>query len=342
MDKTKLAICMKDLEYQTRFVNCFMNHYKLQYELHVFTNLEQLREAKPLEYAIIITGEYSTEEMANFVERGEIIFALTESEKEDTEHLEMLFFANKYQEVYKIEEILQRIIAERAAAPKIGRKTADCQWIGVFSLTKEEFQIPFTALLAKIYGEEKKVLVLDLQNYSGLTRMDVTIPHMGLEDLLSIANIGTYSRGRVLDCIEHESNWDFINPVKNTSCLMEGTLEHYGFILDIMEEEFGYQTIVINFGATYQGQREMMERCHSFYLLTGKDEIGTWREDAFFQELEQGKQSDWLQNIEKIEIPTVSVAEKTWRTITDKWYWSSFGEKIRQKIGKEKVHGATV
>ena len=76
MNKTKLAICMKDLEYQKRFVNCFMNHYKHQYELHVFTNLEQLSSVDSLEYAVIITGEYTTDELAVFVEKGEIILRL--------------------------------------------------------------------------------------------------------------------------------------------------------------------------------------------------------------------------------------------------------------------------
>lgn len=319
-----------------------MNHYKHQYEVYVFTNLDELKSTEPLEYTVIITGEYSTEEMANFVERGELLLALTEFKIEEKETLENLIYTEKYQEVYKTEEIIQRLVADREVSSKIGPNTSNCQWTGIFSLTREELQIPFSAMLAKIYGEEQKVLVLDLQNYSGLARTDMDIPHMGLEDLLSIAHIGTYSRGRILDCIEHESNWDFVNPVKNTTCLMEGSLEHYGFILNIMEKELGYERIVINFGAMYQGQLEMMERCHSFYLLTGKEETGKWREDAFFQELENGKQGNLIQNIEKIEIPTVSASEKTWRSIVDKWYWSSFGEKIRQIIDKEKIHGATV
>lgn len=315
-----------------------MNHYKHQYEVHVFTNLDELKITKPMEYTVIITSEYTTGEMENFVERGELLLVLSESEEEDKAHLENLIFTQKYQEVYKVAEILQRINAENVAI----KKTSNCQWIGVFSLTREEFQIPFVALLAKLYGEEKKVLVLDLQNHSGLTRPDADIPYMGLEDLLSIAMLGSYSKGRILDCIEHESNWDFVNPVKNTNCLMEGTIEHYKFILDILEKELGYQRIVINFGAMYQGWFEMMERCHSFYLLSGKEEWGTWRENAFFQELERGKKCDLLQNIEKIEIPTVSTIERTWRAIADKWYWSSFGEKIRQIISKENVHGAAV
>ena len=60
---------MKDLEYQTRFVNCFINHYNHQYELHVFTALEQMETITPKEYAVIITGEYTTDEMLHFVEK---------------------------------------------------------------------------------------------------------------------------------------------------------------------------------------------------------------------------------------------------------------------------------
>lgn len=318
-----------------------MNHYKHQYEVHVFTNLDDLKMAKPLEFPVIITGEYTTDELADFVERGEILLVLTETEVIG-ECSETLVFTEKYQEVYKIAELLLHLVAERDSSRSLIQRTTSCKWIGVYSLSREEYQISFVSLLARLYGEEERVLILDLQNYSGLVEGENDFPHMGLEDLLSVAICGTYSRGRVLDCIGHESNWDFVYPVKNNQCLLEGTAELYRIIIDILEKELGYQKVIINFGAPFAGQHELMEQCHRFYLLHGKDHMEGWREDSFFRELQNCGKMELMQKVEKVEIPTTTATGKTWKTIADEWYWNSFGELIRQRSKKEFDYGSVM
>lgn len=344
MDKIKLAICMKDLEYQARFVNCFMNHYKHQYEVHVFTHLTELKMANPFEYAVIITGEYTTDEMADFVERGEILLALTADEIGDIGDYdsEKIIHAEKYQEVYKIEELLQRMVADRVGSKGPSGKKNQCKWIGVYALSQTEFQIPFAALLARLCGEEEKVLVLDLQNYSGLSSAEEETGHMGLEDLLSVAITGSYSKGRLLDCIGHESNWDYVYPVKNNQCLLEGTAELYDTLLEIFEKELDYQTIIINFGAMFPGHLALMEACQSIYLLAGKEGKRNWREEVFVRELERNGKEDMLYRIKRVTLPVVSANDAAWRDVTDKWYWNAFGEKMRQMMNKESSYGEAV
>lgn len=337
MNKTKLAICMKDLEYQTRFVNCFMNHYKNLYELHVFSQLEQLKAATPLEYAVIITGEYTTEEMTNFVERGEIILYLSEwcAEGPD-EILDNYIRMEKYQEVYKIAEMIERLTADRM--PKQCESAGNgYEMIGVYSLSQEAFQIPFAALLGKIYGEQEKVLLLDLQNYSGLREDDEQ--SMGLEDLLSVVMTGNYSRSRLLECIRHEADWDYVYPVQNNQCLAEGNRETYEDLIKLLVKELGYKKIIINFGAIFLGQLDMMEQCRQVYLL-GKQETGaSWREEAFSRELAHMERTALLQKIKRIEIPVYSVRETSWRVLMEKWNWGTLAEGLRSSITKEGLDG---
>lgn len=340
MDKVKLAICMKDLEYQARFVNCLMNHYKHLYEVHVFTNLEELKMTKPLEHSVIITGEYSTEELANFVERGEKLLFLAEEILGDENSVsEDVTYAGKYQEVYKITEIIQRLTADSTTSQIQSTKESGCKWTGIYSLSKEKYQISFGGLLAEIYGEEEQVLLLDLQAHSGLMEQEAEVPHMGLEDLLSVATTGNYSKGRILECIGHESNWDYVYPVKNTECLVEGHWELYQTLMKILEKELKYQRIIINFGTVFPGQLEMMEHCDSLYLLCGKEMGDNWREDAFRNELHRGDRDQLIQKIKQIGLPIIPITGGTWRTLLEKWRWSSLGESMRQMIDEERKHG---
>lgn len=338
MNKPKLAICMKDLEYQARFVNCFMNHYKNMYELHVFTHLDQLKEETPLVYAIIITGEYTLEDMMCFVERGEIILNLTEDfvEKKDA-LVENFVCTEKYQEVYKIAELVELLVADKIRGQDSSFEKS-YEIVGVFSLTQEAYQTPFAALLGKIYGEQQKVFVLDLQTYSGFREEDAS--SMGLEDLLSAVTTGNHSKSRILECIRHEADWDYVCPVQNNQCLAEGSKELYDALIALLVQELGYQKIIINFGSAFLGQLDMMEQSQRIYWLCGK-ELG-WREEAFSKELARLERGLLLQKLQKIEIPQISNREMSWRALLEKWNWGYMGEYLRGTLDQEVPRGAAV
>jgi hypothetical protein len=343
MNKTKLAVCMKDLEYQKRFVNCFINHYKHQYELHVFTNLEQLLRVDSAEYAVIITGEYTTDEIADFVERGEILLNLTENLLETRDASKTnLVYTEKYQEVYKIADVVERLVTETGAGQGVKYRDVACECIGIYSLTQEMYQIPFAALLGELHGGNQKVLVLDLQTHSGFSAMAEGMTSMGLEDLLSAVISGNYSRGRILECIRHEASWDYIGPVQNSQCLVEGTKTDYDVLLKLLVEEIGYQKIIINFGTAYMGQLEMMEQCQQVYFLSSKDAAGSWRETAFLEELARQEKEVLLQKIRKIEIPLSTYREAEWKPLVEKWNWGYIGELLRQGMEKERHYGTVM
>ena len=344
MNKRKIAICLRDMEYQARFVNCFMNHYKHQYEVHVFTNPEELKSAPPLEFAVIIIGEYNTDEIADFVERGEIILVLTEAKKEEKnkEHLENLYFTEKYQEVYKIAEYLSQLIDENTESDSGSHTSTSCKWTGVYSLSKVQYQLPFAALLARLYGETERVLLLDLQSYSGLALCEVGDFHMGLEDLLSIATVGSYSKGRILECIGHKANWNYVYPARNSQCLMEGSDKLYETITHILGKELGYDRIIINFGVSFSGELDMMERCEGLYLLCEREGMNAWREEVFIKELQDCGKEELCKKLHKTEISRSTSAQEHWETVAEKWYWSTFGESIRRYVREAQGHEAAM
>lgn len=340
MNKIKLAICMKDLEYQGRFVNCFMNHYKHLYELHVFTQVEQLKEAVACTYAVVITGEYTTEERMDFVEKGEKLLILTEDYVEQTDALETnTVYTEKYQEVYKIAEIIDCLTADKVSVNR-GITEKKYEKIGIYSLTQAEYQIPFAALLGKIYGEQQKVLVVNLQAYSGLNKKDEV--SMGLEDLMSVVMTGNYSRSRILECIRHEPNWDYIYAVQNNQCLAEGTKELYDELIELLAKEMGYQKIIINFGSVFIGQLDMMEECRSLFLLVKKGEDKRWREGDFYKELNRQEREGLIHKIKKFEIPEIPIRESDWEVLVEKWSWGTLGELLRGIQVKEKGNGTAL
>ena len=55
MQKIRVGICIADTEYEKRFTNCLMNHYRTPVELHIFSGMDQLvaQERKDIDIGIL-------------------------------------------------------------------------------------------------------------------------------------------------------------------------------------------------------------------------------------------------------------------------------------------------
>lgn len=330
MDKTKLAICIEDEEYEARFVKCVMNHYKQSYEIHVVNSIREIAEGHRGRFNVVITGDgkgldlFSLEECILFVLQEDVIV-------EDSSSGENIFYTEKFQEVYKIMEELEKSVNQRFFQ-RIGRVgSKDIQMIGVFSLGKEEMQIPFTALLAEILGEKSSVLVIDMQPYSGFQiELEVEEDALGMEDVMTVATTEIYTNRRLAASIGHEQKWDFIYPAKNAECLGEANRVLYKKMIHILQKEREYEQVILNFGAVFSGMTELMDDCQHFYFLTEKKEERNWREKAFFDEMRGRGKESFLQKIIWMDIPVHFTKERSWRQLTRSWLWSELGDKLRE------------
>lgn len=337
MQKVKLAVCMGDHEYASRFTNCLLGHYGNQFELHIFTGTEQLLEASSQSYDVLICSDY-TREFGEILDSWQIpVIYLWEEEQEkelytyieDTEG--RLCFVDKYQEVNRIvDEVLKRIGDEIRNVQQTGSISPRCRLTGVYSLSENEYQLPFTVTMGSILGEHERVLILDLQENSGFSQLAERGEKMGLEELLVMAATEKFARGRLLSCIGHLDRADYIYPVENTECLCEAALETYLKVLQMLTQELDYSVIIINFGARFVGFFEVLNRCQDIYLMQKRGGLCQWREYEFVEELEAKGYQELVQRMTKVEIPLMTEPVVSCERLIEQWKWNEFGDCIRR------------
>lgn len=331
MGKTKLGICMLDMEYMNRFIKCVMKHYRDSYEIHVLKQEASVEDENLEEMDIIIRD--------SCLEAGgrEPCLILQEEPIEVDEELsETIHYTDKYQEVYKIMEFVDLLAQKERIQTKIVAGIGRPQLIGVFSLSKEAMQIPFLVLLAEILGEKHKVLVVDLQPYSGFsTGLEVEADTLGMEDVMAMAMAETYTPSRLASSIGCEQKWDYIYPAKNVLCLAEGDMVLYQKIIQLLQKERGYEVVILNFGSLFTGVLEMMAVCDSFYMLIEENKNHGWRERVFIKELEHQEKSDFLEKIQWVGIPTTLLREENWRDTMMNWLWDEMGDQLRKSYWME-------
>lgn len=318
MGRASLAICMRDQKYQERFVKCLINHYKQWYEIHAFTEMEEIDPTKQHTYNVVIQEEPSDEKLSFFV--GET---------------KQKVLVDKYQEVYKIMEEIESYISTELGQSKVtSTEKKAVEKIGVFSLDNPVAQLPYAAMLANVYGEKQKVLFVNLLPHCKMT--DQVEESLGLEDLMATVETGNHSRGRILGGIGHKQRWDYIYPVKNSETLSECGRNIYEEIIDLLVKEQGYEVIIINFGSVFSGMHELMYSCEKFYLLEKAEDWMSWREQGFFEEMERREKIDFFNRIFRIKIPTFSCSDGDWESLAEKWEWGQLGDKARKGAWTER------
>lgn len=321
MGKIKLAICLDDKEYRDRFVKCLMNHYRERYELHVFEEAEEVIGDSCYGYHGCIISESMAEKWKN------------------CEHILVLNEENRYQEVYRIVQQLETILGDAIEIPGT-KEPSKKKVLGVFSLAEGHLQLPFATMLAELSGEDGKVILVDLQAYSGLASI-AEDGRPGLEDVMAAREAGNLSKARMQAAIGNHHSWDYIYPVKNAVYLQEGNPQMLADIIRKLTEESEYMTIIINLGEGFGSMQDLIALCDTCYLLHPKGCVGSWREEGLIREARRRGSEELLHRIRRVETPTVTGEDEDWEILANRWKWEAMGDCVRHLIW-EAEHGQTM
>ena len=325
MKKTRLGIIAEDKAYGARFVRYIMNHYSSEIDLYEYTDVSMLPEEAELDALLYSGGGEVTKEIS-----VRPVFVLADLEADDWQQEEGIYIVDKYQEVNKIiEDVLGRISEEVRQVRDAGRIVEETQIFGVYSLSENDYQLPFTAMLGNIASENKKTIVIDVQENSGLKKTLNMQNQKGLEELIVMIENERFSRNLFSECIVHEGRLDYIYPVVNTESLCEISSASYIKMLQFISQEMGYECLVINFGSRFQGFYEVLNICSQIFLIQKQGGLGQWREYEFIEDINERGYKRMLEKVVKIEPPVVTMPVDSCNKIVEQWKWTEFGDMIR-------------
>lgn len=334
MQKQKIALFIEDEEHRNRLSLHLLKQEKDRFELHLFTDDKLLVADEKLYDAILYAGGVSkANEIAK--ERKEPVFYLYD--EEDGELLidsaqNHIILLDKYQNVNRIlDEMRKKLGDEYVDVEKGCTGKERMQAIGVYGLAENEYQLPFLVTLASVLGEEKRVLILDLQENSGFSHLQTEPLDGGLEEVLAMAESGKMSKARLLSCIGHLNQADYIAPAENSECLCEANAALYLKMLQMIAKELDYSVVLLNFGSRFKGFFELIGQCKQVYLITKKGGLCQWREYEFTEEAKKKGFEDLMEQMVKVEIPSMSVSISCERLV-EQWKWNEFGDMIRRML----------
>ena len=187
-------------------------------------------------------------------------------------------------------------------------------------------------------AREKPVLYLNLEEYAGFEQL------LGCSYERNIGDLIYYVRQeynnlplKISGMVQSVNNLDYLPPAMSPMDIQKTTLAEWLRLLDEIEKNMKYETIILDFGDGVSELYALLNQCHRVYMPVRQDVMSAAKLQQFEQLLQMWNYSGLLERIEKVRLP-YHRTEKRGREYLDELVWSQLGDFVRELVRKEKEH----
>lgn len=296
------AIYDHDETYGRRLMNVLSNSRNSPFVVQLFTQEEELQcyllHNQP--EILVVSEESYTYEIGEKHEGR--LFVLTDNETDGgcCQYGENAVGIYKYQ---SSEKILREVIYNSFSKEKDYHDCVDI--LGVFSPAYVDAKISFSLNLAKALSDQKRVLYINLEEFSGLTEILPAVHGMTLSDALYYYRQNNCNVDqRVTNTICNGSGIDYIAPVQCAEDI--GFVEAgqiLSFINDIGKDE-GYDVVVLDISYAVKQQWKLIAGCKKVYMPIRNDYLSVKKQQSFESYFLTAGMENVLEHIRKVRLPS--------------------------------------
>jgi len=291
MKNLELALCDTCDEYILKFASYLMD--KMDVGIHIFTTTEGFY-SDDSDYDIAIMSE-DFKEISEFRPKGVIKHKYFLCESQDNEDANFIY---KYQSMTNIMDEIKELKKVKCVGASIHNSNTKSKFVGVYSPTCHELQLPFSMALSQVSKTYGKILFLDLEEISILPKLLGKNNERNLMDLLYEIDTNTNH----IDLSEYIRSFmgvDYIEPFINPNEISEIDSESWIGLFELLLK-MDYDMIVVLFGRTINGFEKCIQMLDKLYVLGKPGDYFKKGQDIFFDYIEK---LDAEINLENVILP---------------------------------------
>lgn len=281
----KICICDEDAQYVNAFASYLMERLH-GVSIYSYTSTHAFLESGET-FSIGILGkeflnvlEFSGKELV-----GEKFYLCDERIAAEYEHLPMVY---KYQSMEIVEEMIQQYQKKQEGGSwELGRPM-DTSVYGIFSPICHELQMPFAFAVCQIFRERGRVLFIDLEDISIMKNLIHQPERKNIMDLLYHLSRTEEEGVDIREYIISFMGIDLIPPFHNPEEFNEVESQTWECFFSMIVEQ-GYEFVVILFGRTMQGFRNMLSCCRELILLNKPGDYYRMSQNRFLEYMEENR-----------------------------------------------------
>lgn len=302
MGKLKLAV-LGETVYAGKLANCIQKNGPEYLEVASCKQAGKIAEFLTRMQPDILLFERSMLQEKDLQDRVKcndtVKIMLTDTEGQSTDGCQVIF---RYQPG---EEILRQVfqIYEEVSGKNViyWYKTKDLELTAVYAPGGHELQLPFSIAYASLCGESKKVLFLNLSEFSGMNRLFGDEEGENFSDLVfGIRQNKEKFQLYLQQVLHHVHGFDYVQPPGNPEDLYELEEEDLEILLSLLREQSEYQLVIFHCGMLNAWSRQVMGQCGKVYCVVKEGMLGRYRKVEFEQFLEKESMGRLRKNVKYV------------------------------------------
>ena len=189
--------------------------------------------------------------------------------------------------------------------------------------------------IGQVMAKKETVLYLNLEEYSGLSRLINSEYKADLSDVLYLYRQGGYNWMKLKSMISNWGNMDYIPPVRYAEDLSQVAPEDMAQLIDRIARESGYDRLVVDVGQMGRGSLPILSMCDVVYMPVREDYISAAKIEEFEEYLEEADDAGVRDRIQKLRLPRHTGIMKR-EGYLEQLTWGEMGDYVRQLLnGKQ-------
>ncbi len=303
MSRPVLCLC----DWETRFLNGFLEYYLSKsldiLDVKVFSDVNSLLEfSKKKDVDVLLIGnELMNEDVENSMIRKILILSEGDIKKKYSTYPTIY----KYQSSEKIiSEILNYYADNLKEDTSSLIKKKRMRIIGVYSPVRRCGKTTLSLSLGQLLSKNKKVLYINMEEYSGLYGV-LNSGYKG--DLMDVIFYQRQGGGNMMFKLKgvtsNLNGLDFISPALFSEEIRNVECAEWLELIDNVDTQTDYDVLILDIGDTVNGLINILEKCSIIYMPERHDFFSQGK-IMQFEEYLKSISKDWLlDKVSKFEVP---------------------------------------
>lgn len=273
-----IAVLDEDKQYAKQLQAFLVRKKDVFFRLKIFHSIQAYAESEET-YDAVLTTEAFWEEIVEKAENTKVILL---HEGWIPAKAQGALAVAKYQSAEKLFRQISALLWQEPAKEPQRIFAKEARLLGVYSPVHAGSQMLFSMTMARLLGEEEKVLYVNLMEHSGFYSLTDAVAEKDIGDLLygMMENGHNFTTG--LHSIRQTyANFDYIPPAVNPEHLSEIPRALYEKLFFSLKHQSGYDVVIVDFGMVFLGFAETLSVLETLYCLGGGGKINNCRMEEF-------------------------------------------------------------
>jgi cellulose biosynthesis protein BcsQ len=336
--KRIMAVYDVDLFYADRFAEFANEKEKTPFTAVAFDSMDKLRKfTEQQTVEVLLVGSRVPEDNLAGLKVGQII-RLSEDGRELQEGTgttgSVIYKYQSSDAVLREVMTCYQVRAEQTPATVVRLKS---DIMGVCSPSGRCGKTGFCLTLGQELAKGRKVLYLNLEDFSGLSAM-MGVDFQGtLSDLMYFYRQGEYSRIRLDTVLYSWGGLDYVPPVRYAEDLNEMPGEELAGLVRAIAGDGRYDVIVLDIGHLCRDAEALLELCSVIYAPVGDDCVSEAKIEEWKRYLEESGRGHIRDRLQILRLP-VPKGKNRIDTYLEQLRWGGMGDFVRNLL-YQKVEG---